>query len=168
MTRRTLLAIIPVVLLIVGGGVLRGCAQEVNQGEKEKLALLIVDETRTFSSSIRVELLARALAQAGLFEISARIAGVESGFENPLQGEPPDRCYDIILIIPRTIEHGTVRQLWVVTKAFSGISAQLHAAVRSLKETANAVFAGVAEAVDVSEDLVPGFFSAVLIQEEWL
>jgi len=168
MTRKVLLAVIPVVLLIVGWGVLSGYAQEESPAETERCRLLIVDETRTIGSSLRVEVLARALNQTGLFDLSAQIVAVDTGFENPLQDAVPDRDYNIILIIPRAIEHGTVKQLWVITRSFTEISPQLCAVIACLKETANAVFANVAEAIDVTEDLIPGFFAALFIKEEWL
>ena len=168
MTRKVLLAVIPVVLLIVGWGVLSGYTQKESPAEKERCRLLIVDETRTIGSSLRVEVLARMLNQTGLFDLSAQIVSVDTGFENPLQDTVPNRCYDIILIIPRTIEHGTARQLWVITRPLTEIRQQLGVAVSCLKETANAVFADMAVAVDVTEDLVPGFFAALFIKEEWL
>lgn len=168
MTRKVLLVVIPVVLLIVGWGVIRSQAQEESQAETKKYTLLIIDETRTLSTSMRVEILARALNQTELFDLSAQIAVVDTGFENPLQDAIPDRRYDIILIIPRTIEHGTVRQLWIITRPHSEISPHLNAAIASLKEIADAVFADIAKAVDVTEDLVPGFFAAFFIKEEWL
>ncbi len=37
-----------------------------------------------------------------------------------------------------------------------------------MQEIANKVFQGAAEAVDVAEDLIPGFFATIFIREGWL
>ena len=141
--KKTLMSIVPVLLLLVGWGAVSGFAEDEGPAT-ESFELLLVDETRTFSSS------------------------VATGFENPLRSLEPKQQCDIILSIPRTIERDTGKQLWVVTRAFSEISPQLHAAVLQVKGIATAVFADVAEAVDVSEDLSPGFFAALFIKEGWL
>lgn len=134
----------------------------------ERFALLIVDETKTFSSSIRVQVLASLLNKSGQFELSARFVDVPSSFADPLQGLEPDRRYDLILIIPRGIDDGTVRQLWVVSRPFHEISEGLREAIALLKQLAGRVFTGAAEAVDVTDDLIPGYFATLFIREGWL
>ena len=138
------------------------------QDQGERFALLIVDETKTFSSSIRVQVLASLLNKSGQFELSARFVDVPSSFADPLQGLEPDRRYDLILIIPRGIDDGTVRQLWVVSRPFHEISEGLREAIALLKQLAGRVFTGAAEAVDVTDDLIPGYFATLFIREGWL
>ena len=61
-----------------------------------------------------------------------------------------------------------MRHLWVITRPLTRISQQLSTTIPVLKETANAIFADMPEAVDVTEDLIPGFFAVLFIKEEWL
>jgi len=154
---------IPMVMLLLGWGALSGLSQE-----PFKFKLLVVDETKTFASSIRVELLARAIKRTGLFELSAKIVDVGSSFANPLQGEKPDKRYEIIIIVPRGIDDGTVRQVWISTRPFTEISEELRSAVTVIKEIANGISQGMAKAVDVTEDLIPGYFATLFIKEGWL
>ncbi|MFQ6118157.1 MAG: hypothetical protein ACE5LQ_07805 [Candidatus Bipolaricaulia bacterium] len=165
--QRLLAVLVLALLLSIGGSVIGGFAQDQGQGE-ERFKLLIVDETRTFSSSMRVEVLARALIRTELFDLSAKIIEVSSSFDDPLQGEEPDQQYDVILIVPAGIDDGTVKQIWVVTQPFTEISEELRDAVATVKQAANGIFRGAAEAVDVTEDLLPGYFAAIFIKEGWL
>ncbi len=158
-------AIVFFALLLGGWLALGGFGQ---QEQPPRFDLLIVDETRTFNSSIRVEVLARAVKGTGLFELSARIVQVDSSFAHPLQGLEPDRRYDVILVVPRGIDEQTVRQLWIATRPLTEVSPGLRQAVGLLQEIANKVFQGAAEAVDVAEDLIPGFFATIFIREGWL
>ena len=162
---KLLVVLVLALLLLLGGSVTNGLAQD--RGE-EQFKLLIVDETRTFSSSMRVEVLARALIRTELFELSARIVKVSSSFEDPLQGEEPDQQYDVILIVPRGIDDGTVKQIWIATRPFPELDEGLRGAVGTIKEIADGIFRGAAEAVDVPDDLIPGYFAAIFIREGWL
>lgn len=166
MSGKLFMIFIAVVFLVIGLGTLSGLGQQAEH--LQRFNLLIVDETRTFSSSMRVEVLARALKRTELFDLAARIVKVDSSFVDPLQDEVPDKPYDIILVIPWGIDDGTVKQLWVITRPFTEISEELRGAVTVVKEIANGIFHGVAEAVDVTEDLIPGYFAAILIWEGWL
>jgi hypothetical protein len=164
---RLLPILILTLLLLVGGSASSGWAQDQGQGELQ-FKLLIVDETRTFSSSMRVEVLARAIIRTALFDLSAKLIEVGSSYDDPLQGEEPDRQYDVILIVPRGIDDGTVKQLWIATRPFTEVSEELRDAVAQLKEIADGIFQGAAEAVDVAEDLLPGYFATIFIREGWL
>lgn len=154
-------------LSLVGWVAPSGSAQDRDQGGPP-FKLLIVDETRTFASSMRVEVLARALKRTGLFNLSAKVVEVESSFVDPLQGLEPDRRYDLILIIPRGLDDQTVRQLWLVTRPFPELSPALRSAVALAKAVSDKIFTRVAEAVDVTDDLIPGFFATLFIREGWL
>jgi hypothetical protein len=163
-----LLAVLVLALLLsIGGSAIGSFAQDQGQGE-ERFNLLIVDETRTFSSSMCVEVLARAVKRTGLFDLSAKIIDVSSSFDDPLQGKEPDRQYDVVLIVPKGIDDGTVKQLWIATRPFTEISEELRGAVGTIKEIANGIFRGAAEAVDVTDDLIPGYFATIFIKEGWL
>jgi hypothetical protein len=77
--------------------------------------LLLVDETQTLQASLLVNVLAATLKRTGLFEIEAVFARVSSSFEDPLGVNPTERRYEMVLVIPRGIEQGTLRQIWIVT-----------------------------------------------------
>lgn len=141
------------------------------RGQEEQPArfqLLIVDETTSFTASMGVELFARALKRTGLFDLSARIADVDSSFADPLRGQEPDRRYDIIIIVPRGIEDDTVRQIWIVTRPFHEISEGLRSTVALIKEIVNSGSQGRLTAVDITDDGIPGIFATLFIREGWL
>ena len=165
--QRSLAILLLALLLSLGGSVIDSLAQDQGQGEAQ-FKLLIVDETRTFSSSMRVEVLARALIRTELFDLSAKIIDVSSSFDDPLQGEEPDQQYDVILIVPRGIDDGTVKQIWIATRPFPELDEGLRGAVGTIKEIADGIFRGAAEAVDVTDDLIPGYFATLFIKEGWL
>ena len=172
MTQRALIlaAVLAALLALIispMGGLGWGLTPE-GQDQGERFALLIVDETKTFSSSIRVQVLASLLNKSGKFALSARFVDVPSSFADPLRGLEPDRRYDLILIIPRGIDDGTVRQLWIASRPFPEISEGLRGAIALLKQLAGRVFIGAAEAVDVTDDLIPGYFATIFIREGWL
>lgn len=152
------------VLSIAWGGLsLRG-----QEEEPARFQLLLVDETRSFTASMAVELFARALKRTGLFDLSAKAVEVDSSFADPLQGREPDRRYDIIIIVPRGVEDGTVAQIWVVTRPFPEVSEGLRRAVALIKEIVNSGSQGRLRAVDVTEDAIPGIFATLFIREGWL
>jgi hypothetical protein len=157
-------------LMALGGNGWTALGQGQGPGDSppEPFRLLIVDETQTFGSSIRLQVLASLLNRTGLFELTAKFVQVESSFDDPLQGEEPDRRYDAILIIPKGVDDGTVRQLWVVTRAWTELPEALRSAIGQLKAMANEVFQGTATAVDVTEDLIPAYFATLFTREGWL
>ncbi len=162
---KKLVLLIPLLLLLIGWGALNGRGQEE---QSQRFQLLIVDETRSFTASMGVELFARALKRTGFLEVSAKIVDVDSSFAYPLQGQEPDRRYDIIIIIPRGIEDGRVRQIWIVTRPFNEISEGLRRAVATIKEIVNRAPQGGLRAVDVTDDAIPGLFATLFIRGGWL
>lgn len=146
-----------------GGPGLRG-----QEEQPARFQLLIADETTSFTASMAVELLARALKRTGLFDLSARIADVDSSFADPLRGQQPEKRYDIIIIVPRGVQDGTVRQVWIVTRPFHEVSEGLRTAVALIKEIVNGGAQGRLTAVDVTEDAIPAIFATLFIREGWL
>jgi hypothetical protein len=144
-------------MLFIGGIV--GFAQE------RRISLLIVDETETFDSSIRVQVLASLLKKTGLFKVSAKIAKVNSSFINPLQGIP-DRRYDIILIVPKGVDDGSIKQIWIITRPINCKTLYLMRYIELISEIVEKIF--LVEAVDITEDLIPAYFAVIFIQEGWL
>ncbi len=134
-----------------------------------KVRLLLVDETKTFSSTMRVGALAGILKKSEIFDVAVKMVDVSSSYADPLTGEPPaEGPYDIILIIPRGIDDGSVDQIWLVTRGFDELPPPVVQGIKMLSALVDKVFAGLAQATDVSEDLFPGFFSALYVKEGWL
>lgn len=167
--KKALVLLALAIVLLVGWAAfgVSGSAQAQDQGGPP-FKLLIVDETRTFAISMRVELLARALKRTGLFDLSAKVVEVESSFVDPLQGLEPDQRYDLILIVPRGLDDWTVRQLWLVTRPFNEVSPGLIQAVGVVKGLVAQVSQGLTAAVDVTEDAIPGIFATIFIRKGWL
>ena len=130
--------------------------------------MLLVDETKTFSSTMRVGALAGILRKTGMVNVSVELIDVESSYENPLSGIAlPEEPHDIILIIPKGIDDGSVKQIWLVTRFFEETSPEF-AGLTALSGIIDQIFQGIAEAVDVSEDLWPGFYAALYLKQGWL
>jgi hypothetical protein len=156
-----LLALVP--LAVVGQE--PGCSQDE---EQSKVRLLLVDETKTFSSTMRVGALAGILRKSGMVDVSVELIDVESSYEDPLSGIAlAEEPYDLILIIPRGIDDSSVKQIWLVTRFFEETSPE-YAALTSLSAVIDHVFQGIAEAIDVREDLWPGFYAALYLKQGWL
>ena len=83
-----------------------------NQKGARKLSLLFVDETKTFTSTMRVGITANALKKMGPFTIAADMVDMSSSYVDPLAGKtPPARPYDIVIIFPRGLDNGSVHQI---------------------------------------------------------
>jgi hypothetical protein len=130
--------------------------------------MLLVDETKTFASTMRVGALAGILRKTGMVDLSVELVDVESSYGNPLVGlATAEEPYDIILIIPRGIDDGSVEQIWLVTRFFEeGSPEYVH--LLALSGLIDQVFQGLATAIDVSEDLWPGGYAALYLQQGWL
>lgn len=167
--RKRAIAILALIALL--GGWAAFSVSDSVQGQDQggpPFKLLIVDETRTFVVSMRLELLARALKRTGLFALSTRVVEVDSSFADPLQGLEPDQRYDLILIAPRGLDDRTVRQLWIVTRPFNEVSPGLIQAVSALKRLVAQLSQGLVAAVDVTEDAIPAIFATIFIRRGWL
>ena len=76
----------------------------------EAVRLLIVDETKTLLSTMRVGGLVGVLKASGLFVVDVRFADAESSWDDPLAGEARGsdlEPYDLLLVIPRGIDDGS-------------------------------------------------------------
>jgi len=130
--------------------------------------LLLVDETKTFTSTMRVGALAGILRKTGMVDVTVRLVDVESSYGDPLAGlaaaaEP----YDIILIIPKGIDDGSVAQVWLVTRSFEQASPE-GVGLAALSGIIDQIFQGLAIAIDVSEDLWPAGYAALYLRQGWL
>jgi hypothetical protein len=83
---------------------------------QQRVDLLLVDETQTLQASLMVQVYARALQESGLFNFDAKIVSVQSSYDDPLGVNPTEKRYELIVIVPRGIEDGSVPQVWMITK----------------------------------------------------
>lgn len=131
--------------------------------------VLVVDETKTFLSTMRVAGLVGALRQVGLFDVSVALGEVTSDYDDPLAGqEPPAEPYDVILILPRGLDNGSIDTIWVVSDGLDLLPATVRAGVDVISQVAEQVFADLAEAVDVHEDLFPAFLWGLYSVKGWV
>ncbi len=136
--------------------------------QQMKLRLLLVDETRTFASTMRVGALAGILKKTGMVDLSVKMIDVDSSYVDPLVGlVPPEQPYDLVLIIPKGIDDGSISQIWLVSEYYASSTPQ-YALLVGLSRIVDQVFQGIAKATDVSEDLWPAGYAALYQEEGWL
>ncbi len=163
-TRIGLLCLIGTLLL---GWTLIAVGQELPPG----IRILLVDETKTFTSTMKVAGTIGALRQMGLFDVSVRLADVETDYDDPLAGavpEPGQDPFDLILILPRGLDTKTNVSIWLVSNGLDLLSPFVRGAVDLVSNVVDQVFAGSGQTIDVSEDLWPGFLWAVYVSKGWM
>jgi hypothetical protein len=159
--RIAMLALIGLLLLGWSGAL---AAQDFPEGVR----VLLVDETKTFASTMRVAGLVKGLRLVGPFDVEVVLADVASSYDDPLSGKAASEPYDVILVLPRGLDDGSVRQIWIVTAGLDDLPAGVAGALDVLSGIIDQVFAGIGEAIDVSEDLWPGLLWSVYATEGWI
>jgi hypothetical protein len=137
----------------------------------EEVRVLVVDETKTFTSTMRVAGLVGALRSVGMFEVGVALADVTTDYDDPLLGRMPaedEEPYDMIVILPRGLDDGTIDQIWVVSAGVHSLSPIAAAGLGMLSTVVDQVFGEIAEAIDVTEDLWPGLLWAVYETKGWI
>lgn len=134
--------------------------------------LLLVDESKTFTSTLRVAALAKIVRDFdGIpLELTVRLADVDSSYDDPLEDVLPiaEAPFHIIIIVPRGIDDGSVRQIWILTTLSSSPPTLQWEGVQGLSFLIDAVFEGIATATDPMEDLWPAMLSAGYAAQGWL
>jgi len=136
-----------------------------------RVRVLVIDETKTFASTMRVAGVVGALKGSDLFTVEIRLADVASSYDDPLAGATltgPNVPYDLLLIFPRGLDDRSVRQVWIVSDGLDRLPPAVRAGVDFASRIIDGAFAGTAGAVDVSEDLYPGLLWAFYAQEGWI
>ena len=163
-TRIGLLCLIVALLL---GWTLIAVGQELPPA----IRILLVDETKTFTSTMKVAGTIGALRQMGLFDVSVRLADVETDFEDPLFGAAPEQDqdpFDLILILPRGLDTKTNISIWLVSNGLDSLPPCVRGADELVSNVVDQVFAGSGQTIDVSEDLWPGFLQAAYVLKGWM
>ena len=141
------------------------------QPEVAPIRVLVVDETKTFNSTMRVAGLVGALRQVGMFDVGVALADVASSYDDPLVDRSPgadEAPYDLIIILPRGLDDGSATQIWIVSAGIGSLPAAVAAGLDLLSGVVDQVFAGLGEATDVSEDLRPCLLWSVYSMKGWI
>jgi hypothetical protein len=159
------------VLCLIGVMLLGWSAMAIAQELPPTIRVLLIDETKTFTSTMKVAGTIGALRQMGLFDVSVRLADVENDFSDPLAGimpEPKQEPFDLILILPRGLDTKTNVSIWLVSDGLNVLSPFARGAVELVSNVVDQVFAGSGQTIDVSEDLWPGFLAAAYMLRGWM
>jgi len=159
------------VFFLIGTMLLGWSALAVGQELPSTIRVLLIDETKTFTSTMKVAGTIGALRQMGLFDVSVRLADVDTDYADPLAGIAPEsdqEPFDFILILPRGLDTKTGVSIWLVSDGFNVLSSFARGAVDLVSTVVDQVFAGSGQTIDVSEDLWPGFLQAAYVLKEWM
>jgi hypothetical protein len=137
--------------------------------DPSKIDLLLVDETQTLQASLLVQVYARALRESGIFNFEAKIARVESSYDDPLGVNPTDKKYELIVIVPRGIEDGSVPQIWMITKPIGPQTRpELLAALQLIRQRVEQASGGLFKALTVMDDAALGILATIFERNGWL
>jgi len=169
MERQTARIICITLLIGLGLGVL-GVAAQASQEVPAPLRLLLVDGTKTFASTARVGALAGAVRSTGAFDFEVRFTDAIGPHDDPLacEADLPETPYDVIVLIPRGLDDGSAESIRVVTGTLPWTSPGQWQALAAITEMIDQVFAGLARAVDPSEDLWPASAASLYQTQGWL
>ena len=143
----------------------------LSQDAPPLVRVLVVDETKTFASTMRVAGLVGGLRSVGLFDVAVTLAEVVGNYDDPLGDRTPEEGeepFDLIVILPRGLDDGSIGRIWVVSAGLSSLSPIVTASVDMLTGIVDQVFTGIGEAIDVSEDLWPCLLWAVYSTKGWI
>ncbi len=160
------------ILMLVVSGIMAmvplwGVAQEA----PPLVRVLVVDETKTFTSTMLVAGLIGGLRSAGMFDVNVALGDVSTNYDDPLAGRLPadgEGPYDLMVILPRGLDDGSIDQIWIVSAGLHELMPPVAAGVNAVAGMVDLVFAGIGEAIDVSEDLWPGLLWAVYATKGWI
>ena len=158
-------------LCLIGALLLGWSLATLGQELPPAIRLLLIDETKTFTSTMKVAGTIGALRQMGLFDVSVRLADVESDYDDPLDGmdpEPEQDPFDLILVLPPGLDTKTNVSIWLVSNRLDSLSPFVRGGVDLVSKVVDEVFTGSGKTLDVSEDLWPGFLWAVHVSKGWI
>lgn len=149
--------------------VVLGLVASESNAQSSKIDLLLVDETQTLQASLMVQVYARALQESGLFNFDAKIVSVQSSYDDPLGVNPTDKKYELIVIVPRGIEDGSVLSIWLITKPIGPQTRpELLNALELIRQRVAQGSGGLFKALTVTDDGALGIFATVFERHGWL
>ena len=117
-----------------------------------QIRVLFIDETQTFETSLRLEVLARRLKASGMFVISAQL----SIPEKPWEGE----AYQCAVIVPDELPF-----IWLCSAGTDAVlPISLQQAKQALTEAIIAAFQGLRVVLGVDDDFFAFLWSAHLLR----
>jgi len=158
-------------LCLLGALLLIGGAAAWAQDTPSAIRLLLVDETKTFTSTMKVAATIGALRQTGMLDVSVRLSDEANDFADPLRDVPLDadeEPFDLVLILPRGLDTKTGVNIWLISEGLGELPQGVRASVDLVSNVVDQVFEGSGHTVDVSEDLWPGFLGAAYRTKGWL
>lgn len=165
---RLIVVIFTLVFATAGVGTVGAADTEIVPAAPPTIRILVIDGTKTFTSTMRTAAIISMLRQMELFEVAVQLADVETDFEDPLAGKTPDHDpFDLILILPRGLDTKTNVSIWLVSNGLDSLPAFVRGAVELVSNVVDQAFAGAGQTIDVSEDLWPGFLWAVYLSKGW-
>jgi len=159
------------VLCLIGALLISWGTLAFAQETPPTIRILLIDETKTFTSTMKVAGTIGALRQMGLFDVSVRLADVDTDYADPLAGIAPEsdqEPFDFILILPRGLDTKTSVSIWLVSDGLNVLSSFARSAIDLVSNIFDQVFAGSGQTIDVSEDLWPGFLQAAYVLKGWM
>ncbi|MBE0635075.1 hypothetical protein IH601_03670 [Candidatus Bipolaricaulota bacterium] len=159
------------ILCLIGVVLLGWSAMTVGQELPPTVRLLLIDETKTFTSTMKVAGTIGALRGMGLFEVSVRLAEVADDYADPLTGIDPNEDhepYDLVLILPRGLDTKSNVSIWLVSDWLTSLSPFVRGAIDLVSTVVDQVFAGSGQTIDVSEYLWPDFLWADYAKKGWV
>lgn len=146
-----------------------GLVASEGHAQSPKIDLLLVDETQTFQASLMVQIYARALQETGLFNFEAKIVSVQSSYDDPLGVNTTGKKYELIVIVPRGIEDGSVLSIWLITKPIGPQTRpELLRALQLIRERVTQGSGGLFRALTPMDDSALGIFATVFEHHGWL
>lgn len=137
--------------------------------QSNRVDLLLVDETQTFQGSLMVQVYARVLQETGLFNFEAKVVTVQSSYDDPLRVNTSDKKYELILIVPKGIEDGSVNSIWMITRSITPQTRpELLSAMQLIRQRVAQDSGGLFRALGVMDDAALGIFSTVFERHGWL
>lgn len=135
---------------------------------QSKVNLLLVDETQTLQASLLVQVFAKALQDTGLFDLEAKFVTVQSSYDDPLGVNTAAKKYELILIVPKGIEDGSLPQLWMITRAVHEVRPEVIAALQIIRHRVSQDSGGQLKALSIMEDAALGIFASTFESNGWL
>jgi hypothetical protein len=152
-------------------GLILGAGLAVFGQPTDAARVLLIDETKTFLSTMRVAALVGALRGTGLVAVDVRLADVESGFDDPLSGvEPPSDLvpYTISIVVTRGVDTGVFPYVWILNGTVEELDPQDRGALAAVTQIVAQVFFGIGTPLGVYDDLYPALLWASYVNEGWM
>jgi len=137
----------------------------------EQVRLLVVDQTKTFLSTMRIGGLVGALKGTGLYAVDVTFADAASDWDDPLAGQALAEGadpYDVVLIIPRGIDDGSADWVWILSQPASMAPPEVAMGLGVLGEVLGLVFEGAMDPMNSADDLYLAFLHSLYISEGWM